>query len=65
MCNCKQSEIIYGVVILLFTIWKTAASQALVVIAAILLIIHALRCKDIAACAAPASTGKAASGKRK
>ena len=66
MCNCKVGEIIFGIVILVFTFWETAASQWIVAIAAALLIIHALACKNLASCAAPqTSAGKASSGKRK
>jgi len=44
-CNCKHTQIIIGIVILVFTFWIVAWSQWIVAIAAILLILHALKCK--------------------
>ncbi len=66
MCNCKVSEIIFGIVVLVFIFWETVASQWIVAIAAALIIIHALACKNLASCCAPvAPAAKASSGKRK
>lgn len=64
MCNCKWTEIILGVIILVFAIWETAASKWLVVIAAALIIIHSLTCKSLAACGTT-NMSKAAAGKKK
>jgi hypothetical protein len=57
-CNCKWCETVLAIVIIVFAFWETVASQWIVVIAAILLLIHAWSCKN---CAMPASS----SGKKK
>ena len=60
-CNCKWVEVVLAIVILVFTFWSTAVSQWLVAIAAVLLLIHALMCKNCAKC--EPDTGKASKGK--
>ncbi len=70
MCNCKWTEIILGIVILVFAFWQTDASQWIVAIAAALVVIHALACRNLASCCAPAAPGapmgaKAKASKRK
>ena len=42
MCNCKVSEIVLGLIILVFAFWHTAVSDWIIGIAAILLILHGL-----------------------
>jgi len=49
-CNCKWTEIILGVLILVFAWWATAYSQWIVTIAAVLLLLHALSCKNCGRC---------------
>lgn len=41
-CNCSISNIILGVIILIFALWQNVASMWVIVIASILLIIHEL-----------------------
>lgn len=56
-CNCKVTEIIIGILILVFTWWTTDYSGWIVTILAVILIIHALTCKKCGACIEP-TTGK-------
>lgn len=49
-CNCKWTETILAIVILLFTFWSVAWSQWIVSIAAILLLLHAWMCKSCMMC---------------
>ena len=43
--NCKYVEIFLGVVIIVFALWQVGASQWIIIIAAALLVLHALTCK--------------------
>ncbi len=45
-CNCKITEIILGVIILVFVLWQVWIWDWIITIAAILLILHAIRCKN-------------------
>jgi len=52
MCNCKATEIILAIVILVFAIWPTqiisaVASRWVVIVATVLLLIHAFGCNDV------------------
>lgn len=48
-CNCQWTETILAIVILVFAFWTTwMYSQWVVIIAAILLLIHAWACKNCA-----------------
>jgi len=49
-CNCKHTEIVLGLLILIFALWQTAYSQWVVVISAVLLLIHAFWCKNSESC---------------
>jgi len=53
MCNCKWTEIVLAVLILIFAIWPATVSWSnwIVIIAAAILLIHALMCKDCGKCA--------------
>lgn len=55
-CNCKVTEIVLGIVVLIFALWPdwigAMASKWIVGIAAVLLILHAATCKN---CAMPKS----------
>ena len=57
MCNCKLTEIVLGVIILLFAVWDWGIdprfSKWIVGIAAVLLILHASMCKS---CGMPVSS---------
>ncbi|MFH1308001.1 MAG: hypothetical protein ABIH72_04070 [archaeon] len=55
MCNYKVIEIVLGLVVLVFALWETTYSKWLIVIAGVLLILHALICKEckVPAAAAP------------
>ena len=50
MCNCKVTEIIVAVIILLFAFYETIYSKWVIVIAAAVLLVHGLGCKNIAGC---------------
>lgn len=50
-CNCKVTEIIFALVILVFAFVDAMYAKWIVAIAGVLLIIHALTCRNIAACA--------------
>ncbi|NCO11725.1 hypothetical protein CO038_02225 [Candidatus Pacearchaeota archaeon CG_4_9_14_0_2_um_filter_39_13] len=50
-CNCKWTETVLALVIIVFALWADwMYSQWIVVIAAILLLIHAWACKSCANC---------------
>ncbi|MDP3881396.1 MAG: hypothetical protein Q8Q31_00775 [Nanoarchaeota archaeon] len=63
MCNCRATEIILGIIILVFAIWPMQYSAWIVGIAAVLLILHAAFCKNCAMC--KPETVKRAAPKRK
>ena len=42
MCSWKWTDVILGIVILIFAFWQTMYSQWIVIIAAVVLILHAL-----------------------
>jgi hypothetical protein len=44
--NCKWTEVVLSVVILIFAWYTTAYSQEIITIAAALLLIHAFMCKS-------------------
>ena len=62
MCNCKGTELVAGIVILVLALWPTiftaVVSKWIIVVAAVVLIIHALGCKDIACCGTDAGMEK-------
>ena len=65
-CNCKGIELVLAIVILVFALWQTTYSSWIVIIAAVLLVLHALSCKGM--CGTDMSSGsarKASSGKKK
>jgi len=53
-CNCKYMETIFGLAILIVTIWPdligASASRVVVIIAAALLVLHAWSCKNCGMC---------------
>lgn len=50
-CNCKWTETVLAIIILVFAFWTSwAYSQWVVIIAAVLLLIHAWACKSCANC---------------
>ncbi|MBU2052670.1 MAG: hypothetical protein ABIJ14_02990 [Nanoarchaeota archaeon] len=52
MCNCKATEIVLGLVVLVFALWETFAySKWVLVVAAVVLILHGLKCSTLASCA--------------
>ena len=56
---CKSwCEALIGLVIVVFALWKTNASQWIVVIAAIILILHSFVCKKCFSCAMPVKPAK-------
>lgn len=50
MYNCKATEIVLGLVVLVFAFWQTTYSKWVIIIAAALLIIHGLMCQTMAGC---------------
>ncbi len=50
MCNCKATEIVVALVILAASFIVIPYAQWVIVVAAAVLLIHGLRCKDIACC---------------
>ena len=63
-CNCKWTEVVLGVIIILFAVvFNVSWGEYIVVIAAALLVIHAFSCGNCGSCASPAP--KAKSKKRK
>ena len=59
-CNCKITEIILGIIILIFVLWETTWSGWIITITAILLILHAITCKNcnVKMAVAPATKSK-------
>lgn len=49
-CNCRTTELILAIVIIVFALWVTAWSQWVIVIAAVLLLIHSHSCKNCKTC---------------
>ena len=49
-CNCTATNVILGLLVLVFTFWQTVASKWIVVIAAVLLILHAFCCGKCMSC---------------
>ena len=47
MCNCKATEIVVALVVLVFSFYQTTYSNWVVIVAAAVLLIHGLGCKDI------------------
>ena len=60
-CNCKWTETILALVILVFAIWPSLIPQVqgswIIIVAAVLLLIHAWTCKNCGTCI-PETTGK-------
>lgn len=44
--NCKATETVLALVILVFALWQTTFSKWVIVVAAILLLLHAFSCKN-------------------
>lgn len=54
MCNCKATEIVLGLVVLVFALWETFAySKWVLIVAAVVLIFHGFKCSTLANCCAP------------
>jgi hypothetical protein len=49
-CNCKMTESILAILIVVFALWMTPWSQWIVVIAGAVLLIHSLACKSCKMC---------------
>lgn len=49
-CNCKVTNTILGLIAFVFTVWPIAASKWIVSIAAALVVVHALCCRNCASC---------------
>ena len=45
-CNCKVTESILAILIIVFSLWMTPWSQWIVVIAGVVLLIHSFTCKN-------------------
>ncbi|MBI3333894.1 hypothetical protein HYZ97_00190 [Candidatus Pacearchaeota archaeon] len=61
-CNCQVTEVILAIVIIVFALWSSLAwGKWVVVIAAALLLIHALKCNN---CRLP-EAGMASSRKKR
>jgi hypothetical protein len=49
-CNCKVTNAILAVIILVFLFWQTVASKWIIAVAALLLLMHAFCCRNCEAC---------------
>jgi hypothetical protein len=49
-CNCKVTEGILAILIVLFAFWQTTYSKWVIIISAVLLLIHALKCGKCKTC---------------
>ena len=68
-CNCKHTELIIGIVVIVFAIWPGLIGSATVgmwilIISGALLIVHALKCENCGACM-PETKPRAKARKRK
>jgi len=64
-CNCKVTEVIIAIVVILFTLWSPAEwTMWLVVIAGAALLFHAFSCKNCGAGAMVAAAPKPGKKKR-
>lgn len=62
-CNCKWTEIVIGLIVVIFTLWPQGTwSKWVVVVAGAILVIHAFGCKKCGGVCAPEATSK---GKKK
>ena len=65
-CNCRWTEVVIGLVVVIFTLWPQGTwSKWLVVVAGALLVLHAFSCKNCGGICAPEETGKGKKKKRK
>jgi hypothetical protein len=65
-CNCKMTVSILAILVIVFAFWETTYSKWVIVIAAALLLIHAMKCGKCSSCGMPMSKGVAKSaGKSK
>lgn len=53
-CNCRVTESILAIVILVFALWQVTYSTWIVSIAAVLLLVHSMWCKNCGECEMPA-----------
>lgn len=66
MCNCKVFEVITAIVVAVFAfVGATGYSKWILVAAAALLLIHAMKCDSCGAPASGSSAPKAAASKKK
>lgn len=65
MCNCKATEIIIGAIILIFALLKSVYSDWIIIIAAIIIIIHAMACKNCGKCMPTESASKRTTSSKK
>lgn len=63
-CDCRWVEIPLGIVVILFTWWTIPYAMWIVTVAAALLIIHALTCKNCKACKTDMKPMKSAKKKK-
>ena len=51
MCECKATEIVLAIIILVFGIWNSTISwlpsKTVIIIAAVILLVHGIGCKDL------------------
>ena len=64
-CNCKWTEAVIGIVIIVFAWWQVGASQWIVTIAAALLILHSFSCGNCGICKTCMPEGKSKSKSKK
>ena len=48
--NCKTTEVILALIIIIFSFMSWSSSKWVIIVAAVLLLIHAFSCKDCGAC---------------
>ncbi len=64
--NCKWIEGVLAVIVIIFALWQTSASQVILVIAGALFLIHALSCQKCGgACESPQMSSARPAKKRK
>ncbi len=69
MCNCKYTELVTGIVVLVLALWPNMisanVSKWIIVVAAVVLIVHSLGCKNMSCCDKDAGATKSVVSNKK
>ena len=65
MCNCKGAEAVLSILILVFAFWETMYSQWIIAIAAVIILVHALKCHSTCETNTAKKTPRSAKGRKR